>query len=148
MSSDGVKSEVTYREDMTVSLTLSLDWTTNCFPLLTVELAEEGREEGGKVTHSRLVPRVTSDRQLHLTLPLEGPDNTHYTAQLTSISDQRELTVETPISFSQCVCVCVCVCAYMCACMCMCKYDSIDALCFHDNMHASKPCNKVPIAAL
>ena len=98
---------MTYQDDLTASLSLSLDWPTTCVPLFSVRLLVDEEE----VTHSRLVPTVAGsggDRQLRLALPLEGlPENTLYEAQLTSISDGREVTVVDPIPYSKCIYMCV-----------------------------------------
>ena len=103
MNVDEVRSEVLYSEDMTTSLSFTVDWPTACIPLFSVELAEEGGE-GERVTHDRLVPHVigsNEDRQLHLLLPLQGPDNSRYMAQLSSISDQRTVTADDTLSYSK-----------------------------------------------
>ena len=100
MNSEDVMSEVIYQDDGSVSLSLSLNWPVTCIPLFSVELLGD-RE----VTHSRLVPGVSGsggERQLHLILPLQGrPLNAHYTAQLTSISDQREVPAINTLSYSK-----------------------------------------------
>lgn len=104
VDSEDVMSEVIYQEDGSFSLSLSLSWPVTCIPLFSVELLGEG-EDGERVTHSRLVPSVSGsggERQLHLILPLQGlPANAHYTAQLTSISAQREVTAINTLSFSK-----------------------------------------------
>ena len=105
MNSAEVGSEVMYQDDTMASLTLSLDWPTVCVPLFLVQLVSE-EEEGDGMSNSRQVPRVTGsggDRQLHLTLPLRNlPDNTHYTAQLTTVTDQREVVVAGTVPYSKC----------------------------------------------
>ena len=99
MDSSAVRAEVICQENSTG--TLSLDWPTSCVPLFSVLLKGGGHE----VTHSRLVPRVTGnseERQLHLSLPLlDLPANTHYTTQLTSITEQREVDFDYTLSFSK-----------------------------------------------
>ena len=101
MDSEDVMSEVIYQEDGSVSLSLSLGWPVSCIPLFSVDLLGEGEE----VIHSRLVPSVSGsggERQLHLILPLQGlPANAHYTAQLTSISAQREMAAMNTLSYSK-----------------------------------------------
>lgn len=103
MNSDDAMSEVIYQEDGSVSLSLSLSWPVTCIPLFSVELLGEGET----VTHRRLVPSVRGsggERQLHLLLPLQGlPVNARYTAQLTSISDQREMAAISTLSYSKSV---------------------------------------------
>ena len=97
-----------YEDNLTASLSLSLDWPTPCVPLFSVRLVVEEQE----VTHSRLVPAVAGSggsRELRLVLPLEGLlENTLYEAQLTSISDGREVTVSDPIPYSKYICVVCC----------------------------------------
>ena len=91
-----------YQDGLTASLFLSLDWPTSCVPLFSVQLMRD--EEA--VTHSRLVPTVTGsggDRELRLVLPLDDfLENTQYTAQLTSMSDEREVAAVGIIT-SECV---------------------------------------------
>ena len=95
-----------YQDDLAASLTLSLDWPTACVPLFSVRLVVDEEE----VTHSRLVPTVAGsggNRELRLALPLEGLlENTLYEAQLTSISNEREVTALDPIPYSKCSCAC------------------------------------------
>ena len=92
-----------YQDDLTASLFLSLDWSTACVPLLSVQLMREQEA----VTLSRLVPTVIGsggDRELRLVLPLDGfLENTQYTAQLTSISDEREVAALGIFNYSECV---------------------------------------------
>ena len=107
-----VRREVINQDDLTASLFLSLDWPTSCVPLFSVQLMRD--EEA--VTHSRLVPTVTGssgDRELRLVLPLDGfLKNTQYTAQLTSVSDEREVAAVGIIT-SECMCVVCCTISHL-----------------------------------
>ena len=101
-----MKSEVIYRENEGALLFLSLPWPVDCFPLFSLELEEleegEGRET---VTHSRLVPGVTGsggDREVHLMVSLQGSDNTLYTAQISSISSERDVPAPDKLQYSEC----------------------------------------------
>ena len=112
MDSSEVVSEVMYRDE-DVFLTLSLDdWPTDCIPLFSVELVAAGEGEG-VIIHSRVIPHVSGssdNRQLHLLIPLERPDNARYTASLTTISSERTVTADDAITYSKIMCACVCVC--------------------------------------
>ena len=103
MDAAGVRSEVSFQEDFTPSLSLSLDWTTSCVPLFSVQLVAEGA--GGEWSHSGLVPSVSGsgeDWELELSVSLLGlPLNTRYTAQLTSVSQQGEMPATGTLSFSE-----------------------------------------------
>ena len=106
VSAASVRREVVYQEDGGVSLSLSLPWLTDCFPLFSLELAERGGGGGGTVLHDRLVPRVTgtgAEREVQLTVPLQGRDNTHYTAQLSSTSSERTLAAQERLNYSELV---------------------------------------------
>ena len=100
-----MKSEVIYRENEGVFLSLSLPWPVDCFPLFSLELEEleegEGRET---VTHSRLVPGVTGsggEREVHLMVPLQGRDNTLYSSQITSTSSERDVPAPDKFQYSK-----------------------------------------------
>ena len=90
-----MKSEVIYSENEGGILSLSLPWPLDCFPLFSLELQEEGGGGGGEevVVHNRLIPRVLTDsggeREVHLSVPLQGRDNAHYSALLSSTSSER-----------------------------------------------------------
>ena len=111
VSSAGVRSEVIYQENGRGSLSLCIPWPVGCFPLFSLELAEVERGEGEVVSHDLLLPRVTgsgAEREVHLVVPLEGQDNTHYTAQLVSITDEGVLPAQDKLTYSECVYQCVC----------------------------------------
>ena len=105
VSSAGVSSEVIYEESGGASLSLSFPWPTNCFPLFTLELAEADNEGDGEVVkHERLLPRVTSsggEREVHLSVPLQERENTLYTAQLISITDERAIPTQDKLKYSE-----------------------------------------------
>ena len=90
-----------------VSLSLSLPWPVDCFPLFSLELEELEGEAVETVVHEKLVPDVTGageERQIHLMVPLQERDNTIYTAQLTSISSERALPAIDKLQYSKYVC--------------------------------------------
>ena len=56
------------------------------------------------MSHDLLLPRVTGsgvEREVHLVVPLEGQDNTHYTAQLVSITDEGVLPAQDKLTYSE-----------------------------------------------
>ena len=104
VSSADVKSEVIYLGNEGVSLSLSLPWPVDCFPLFSLELEELEGEAVETVVHEKLVPDVTgtgNEIEVHLMVLLQGRDNTIYTAQLTSISSERDLPAVGKLQYSK-----------------------------------------------
>ena len=98
IDSSDVKSTVSFNEDGRVDLTFFFKWSTNCIPLMNVDIFNAS--SGNRVAQFlSLIPTYQgsgAERILSLRLATTAylAMNTHYTKQLTSISAQRELDVE------------------------------------------------------
>ena len=104
MSAEAVTETVSFEEEGVLSLTFSFRWATNCIPVFSIEIEEE---PSGTIiaSHGTLIPTVSgSGEGRTLTLSISSTDlvdNTHYTAQLTSISAQRELEAQGTVPLSK-----------------------------------------------
>ena len=103
MSAQAVTETVSFEEEGLLSLTFSFGWATNCIPVFSIEI----EESSGTIiaSHGTLIPTVSgSGEGRTLTLSISSTDlvdNTHYTAQLTSISAQRELEAQGTVPLSK-----------------------------------------------
>ena len=98
IDSSDVKSTVSFNKDGRVDLTFFFKWSTNCIPLMNVDIFNAS--SGNRVAQFlSLIPTYQgsgAERILSLRLATTADlaMNTHYTKQLTSISAQKELDVE------------------------------------------------------
>ena len=102
-SAEAVTETVSFEEEGVLSLTFSFGWATNCIPVFSIEI----EESSGTIiaSHGTLIPAVSgSGEGRTLTLSISSTDlvdDTHYTAQLTSISAQRELEAQGTVPLSK-----------------------------------------------